>query len=537
MADEPTAGAMTYGQLSRCHPTHDPKLWAELRALHDGGPRLLRDKALMARVFPSHLYERPEIYAERVKRAHYFSYAGMVCGWLAGGLSSDPLKVTADGAERDSADLPAWWAEWIEDVSAPAAECCSLADFATVAVREAMQTQCAWVLVDIPPAPEGDEIQSLADQERLGLLDPHLTLWPAEQVIDWEVDGDNELLWVLTCTEERRRLSLADDRGTIVKTWQESRRDGWSRWQVAYREDKPPADDDVIPMVAQGSWAHGRVPFVTMELPAGLWAMGQLESPARELFNKSNAGSWAEYKSLFAVLYEFLGVPGGGIPEMTADGMPADAMDPNRATGQVRGQGYTQVRGAGDDARYVGPDVAPFSEARISCDRVMREMFRTLGVMALSVNMDSAALMRSAESKGQDMRSLDVVLGAYGRLVRQWTGRVLDMVEIVSGRPAELEVGGMASFAMEDLAATLESAVKALVGLPQRSPAFTREALYRAYKAVLQLLSAENVDPAILADIRNELATAVTAEGLEMSDATPTGDDPKEQEGQDEPRE
>jgi hypothetical protein len=66
-------------------------------------------------------------------------------------------------------------------------------------------------------------------------------------------------------------------------------------------------------------------------------------------------------------------------PRTTAGSRRRQAQtDGGRATNQVRGQGFTQVRGKDDRAEFVGPDVAPFKEARESCNDAMREMHRVM---------------------------------------------------------------------------------------------------------------------------------------------------------------
>ena len=74
--------------------------------------------------------------------------------------------------------------------------------------------------------------------------------------------------------------------------------------------------------------------------------MNKIESIARELLNKRCALSWAEFKSLYPVLYEFMQDED---PEACAGGV---AEDNDRAVNQTRGIGYVQERAEKDRAEF-----------------------------------------------------------------------------------------------------------------------------------------------------------------------------------------
>jgi len=528
----PSPESLPWRTFLQRHPDYDAELWSECRALYAGGPKLLRNKALMKRLLPAHRGEDEEVYKERCKRAHYFPYAGAIIDHLVAGLAADPVSIQPqdvverdDAAEQEDPKLPEWWSDFLEDVSPEGGRRQSCQQLLVDQIRESLITRCSWTLIDLPQTPEEyveDAPKSLLDQERRGLLDPYAIAVDPEYVIDWQDDQNGELEWALICDTEQRRDGLSAARRNITKTFTYYDRLGWTRYQITYPPDKVPELDDPVPMLDEGVHTFTKVPLIRMKLPEGLWAMGKLESLAREHFNKRNAQAWAEYKSLFKILYEFMAPEDGASMSPVSDAQE----DPDRALNQIRGQGYSQLRGHQDRAEFIGPDAAPFAEARASCDQIMREMHRVMFSMALSVDMGSAAIKRSGDSKAQDRAHTTVILRALGKYLRD---ALRDIVEIVGHVKGELDprVSGAEKFDATDVASAVKEAVELLNGVPIKSPTFKKAYLLRTYKTVM----GDELTEDELAEIREELETQVTAEDALMEagmSLLPPGDDEDE---------
>jgi hypothetical protein len=524
--EKPKGRALLWEVFMQRHPEYDAKLWEECRALYAGGPKLLRDKALMKRLFPSHRGEDDDVYKERVARAHYFPYAGSIIDHLVAGLGADPISVTpaskSDGA--DAAKLPEWWRDFMKDVSpgrraSDSGKRQSCANMLLDMIREALITRRSWCLLDFPKAPMGaDEAPtSLLDQERRGLLDPYAIGVKAEYVIDWQDDENGELEWALVCDESDHRADIGAIRDSITKTFTFYTRESWERYRITYLKKKPPKKKTPVPFVDSGFHAFGKVPMVRIVLDEGMWAMGKLESLAREHLNKRNAVAWAEYKALFSILYEFLaGEDDGTSPnhEITDD--------PDRGINQARGQGYSQIRGDGDSASFIGPPVDPFIAGRESCAEIMREMHRVMFSMALSADMSSAALGRSGDSKKEDKAAATVVLKALGSEMRD---AMRDMVALVSSAREEValdpRVDGAEKFDSTDVMAAVKEAVELLNGVPLKSPTFLKAYLLRIYKTVM----GDEVTEQDVAAIRSEVETMVTMDSMMLEDPMLAGGD------------
>ena len=503
--------------FQRRHAEWMGEYWEECRALYAGGPALLRNRALLARVFPAHTAESQHIYQERCARAFYFAYAGTLIDNLLGSLLSDPVTVTpaltGDRARDDVAELEPDLARFLDNVAPAGGQRMSLQRLLIDALREALITRCGWILLDLPQTPEeyvGEDspIRSRLDQERAGLLDPYAIPVDAEYVLNWQDDCNGKLEWVILCDTEHRQDAF-DAEPYIRQTFTVYDCHAWTRYRIDYPPDRPPQPTDIVPFLDCGKHSFQAVPLVRIALPDGLWAMGKLESLAREHFNKRAAVAWAEYKSLYAVLYEFLA------PEEVSM-MPVSQaqQDPGRAINQVRGQGYSQLRGHQDDARFVGPDVAPFAEGRESCADLMREMHRVLFSMSLSANMDSAAIRRSGESKQSDDAKLAILLTALGYHMRETLRDILDLWQTATGRTVDVRIAGAESFSAQDVATAITTAVELLNGVPQKSPTFKQAFLLRLYKLVM----GDELSQEEWATVRQELATAINAETTMLED-------------------
>jgi hypothetical protein len=514
--------SLTWGDLCARHPEWLGDYWAECRALYAGGQRLLADPALMKRLFPQNLYEDAAVYEQRKRRAHYYPYPGTIIDHLLAGLGTDPLKVSftlldADDGKAQEPDAKAkWWQEWVSDVTDEAERPAdygledtndededdeggrSIHRFCVDTLREALQTRTAWVLADLPRAGEEEPGEG---------LDPYLRLIPAEQVVDWQYDDEGRLTWAMVLTCAQIRLTPKDRRKAVRHTFVVWDAYQWLKYVIDVDPAKPPHVDEVFRPIDGGPHAFGRVPLECLALPEGLYAMGKLHCLAKEHLNKRCAMGWAEYRSLFAQLYEFLGPSDGS---QSGTDLPTIASDQNRTTNQVRGVGYTQTRAAGDDARYVGIDPAVFVAARESCNDAMREMHRVMFSMALSANMDNAALQRSGESKQQDHATTAVVLDALAALLHPFVRRLFVLASLGRGEAVpKASITGLESFDVTGVNDAIALAIDVFNGIPQKSPRFAELFLSKTYGTILGDVPQDDAEL-----IREQIRESLTAEEM-----------------------
>lgn len=479
---EQTEEAIPYGTLCTTNDAYDAWYWRRLRALYAGGKKLLGDNALMEEVFPPHRNEHALVYAERRKRAFYIPYAGEIIDHIVAALFREDLELECDEevAEGDRE----FYAAFAKDCSPPGGKEQSLAQLLREQLVVAQQCRGCWTLVDLPAvvdAATGEPKQytSRGEQERDGALDAYAVALQPESVIDWECDATGELEWAVVHTVERKRHGIRDQRNRVRERWTYYTRDEWAEWAIEYKKGDEPDKDTPVPWIRGGMHTHGAVPIHRMELPEGLWAMAKLEGPAREHFNKRCALSWAETQSLLPELYEFLGTGENGAVVV--------GEDEDRATSQVRGQGFVQERTADDRAEFVGPDAGPFDHSLKSCNDLRDEMHRVTHQMALSTDNGAAALARSGESKAQDKAATAVVLVALGKLVREYALTIVRACAHARGASELAEmfhVSGMEKFDSVQSADAVEEAVT-VDTLGIESPTFQRRYKYKICKLVL----------------------------------------------------
>lgn len=487
------------------HPEYCGEYLDRLEALYAGGRKLLQNQRIMDEVFPKHSQESRTIYAERRARAHYHCVAGEVIGYLVSNFCQDPVSVHQEPkvAKAEPTPLDEWYAKFLKDMSASGGERVPLATYLRDQVEAMLVKRTAWARVDLPPPP-AEKSSSLREQESKGELDAFVVVVPAQAVIDWAEDDAGELEWLVTYDCSRPRFSPLANRSRIVERWTIWTRISWSTYEKS-RDPKDKIDPtEEIPRVGEGGHTIGRVPFVRTKVKAGLWAMDLLESLAREHLNKRSALAWAELQSLDQQLYEFLGKKD---PKGPTIGIEADA---DRAVNQPRGAGFVQERGAGDDARFIGPDSSSFAEARESCREMSDAMHRTMHLMAMSVEQSAGMLGRSAASKQADMAATVVVLGALGTYVREHAVALMQMVSRARGDTDMIEAwqaAGASNFEATTPDTTISRAIE-VEGISIKSETFQR--MFQADVAEAWL--GERATQAVMDTIQEELAENVTAD-------------------------
>jgi hypothetical protein len=505
------------------HEEYDAPYWRKIHALYAGMSvmrRALTDKQVRDLLFPRHLGEEEWVYNERLKRVFYIPYMGQLIDYITAALAADPIRMsedesaskTAAGAQANKVMLQGkvngdtFYDKFNKDCSPPGGERMSFNQLIRYQTTQALLYRRAWTLVELPDMQESaprsryEELKTIGDASYAVPVDP-------ESVYDWECDDDGEMIWALVCCVERRRPGLEATRSIVREEYTYYTRTDWTRYVYEYDPDKNPPKPEQPPDSTDGPHPHSftRVPLIPFELPDGLWAGGKVESIACEHFNKRNALSWAEYRSLFQFLAVTLQEPSALNPI---------SEDPDRAVAQPIGPGRVMKLAEKDDVRYISPDPAPFQIAMEDLAVLRDEMFRLLNMMAMSIDNSGAALKRSADSKQVDNQATSVVLKDLGRRGREHGEDIYEMVAMGRGEGGkQFTAQGMDQFdevSMDSLvteAATLEA-------VPIPSPTF--QALYK-FELARRALPGATEDQ--LEAIMDELKAGITAEA-EIQKAT-----------------
>lgn len=163
--------------------------------------------------------------------------------------------------------------------------------------RQAQVSGAHWVLVDMPPVPEGGYVSKAAE-----LAAGHRVFFshvPADNVIDWEVGPDRELVWaVIRDTQQQPRANAGDDI-TIENRWRV-----WTRTEWSIYTDKSPdgttMSSNQYHLIAQGQHGLGAVPLVPfLGLPYSEYAGYPVAKSVLDmivlLYNKQSDLDWFEY--------------------------------------------------------------------------------------------------------------------------------------------------------------------------------------------------------------------------------------------------
>jgi len=243
-----------------------------------------------------------------------------------------------------------------------------------------------------------------------------------------------------------------------------------------------------VPRTGGGATTFKQIPILELDVPAGLWVGNKLGVLAREHFQRRSALNAAENKSLFAIPYVKLG------PEVTAPGaaMPAEVQqNPNRGRdprGEFNRRGYV-VLGKDDGIGFAEPTGSAYDLVDKQLEKLVDEMFRVVHQMASSVSATKQALARAAASKAEDRRATEIVLAAYGALVRDFAKRIYDCLSAARGESVVWTAHGLDKFELDDRDSILKEAL-ALDAIAIPSTTFRQ-----TYKTKIALALVGNVPP------------------------------------------
>lgn len=506
-----------YKLLQKRHDECDVEYWREIRALYEGGKALLRNPEVFEKLFPRHAGEPLKIYEERKRRAYYVNHLATVIDQLVAGLACDELKMIPPGGTSATPD--AFYSAYLADCSKPGGDRQSFMDLMLDQAKTALLLGRCWTIDDLPVAPADETLDSEAAQRKAGLLNVYSAAIPPECVLDWDEGGDGKLAWVKTCFTTRRQLDPFSAKVTTREEYTFYFPDRWARWVVEYIEGsedkKQPQQEDLVTAAAAAEHSFGRVPVIRLVLPPGVWAGNKIHSLAVEYLNKSCGLSWAEYRSLFAQLYEFLGTEVAGVDSPINE----HQSNPNRAEGP-RGVGYVQVRGQDDSAEYVSPPADAFAHSAESIKRLEEAMFRITYQIALAEDNSGAVIRRSAESKQLDHAVTKVAVQAIGKRINGHACLVVDTAAVGRGDLKPGESGwtatGFEGYEAADVGTLIDQSVS-LEAVSVPSATYQRARKLRLAKADL----GQDATPEMVASIEEELKQAITQDQLAVAQIPP----------------
>jgi hypothetical protein len=499
---------MKYGTLRQQNPAYTAARWEELNDLYVGGYPLA-DKA--SQYLPRFVGETRDRYAERLRAASYLNYLAPIADTFVAYLFDQELTLTqaADAADPKTAgSVPnddGFWEAFAHDVDLCGTPLVRLLRqvFTTALVKGK-----AVVAVDLPP--QTDAPVNRADEDALDATRGYAFEVAPEALLDWEYDERGRFAWAILHRLVARRDTPEASRDRVTEEFKVWRLvDGVATWQLfrtrARKPDEVIRDDEEIALVSGGTTSFRQIPLLELNVPAGLWVGNKLGLLAKEHFERRSALNSAENKSLFTIPYVALGpevsAPGEAMPS-AAQQRPGRGRDPRA---QFLRLGYV-VLGKDDKLGFAEPEGRAYQLVDQQLERLVDEMYRVVHQMAASVAATRTALARSASSKGEDRRATEIVLAAYGALIRDLATRMYGCLSTARGENVVWTPHGLDRYELEDRDAILKEAL-AVDGVAIPSPTFRK-----LYKTKLAYALLGNVPPETQETIREEIETGVDGE-------------------------
>lgn len=461
---------MKVALLEQRHPDHDGQALAVARALYAGGRRW---HALRETWLPKHPEEALETHRERLARALYHNHVGPITDMLGAAVFTEPPAV--DGLKGE------WLADWLGNVDR---EGTALGAWCRERLVDALVERKVFAWINLPARdPAAPTPVSRADETNAGLLSAFLVAFTAEQVIDWEVDGDGRLAWLMIRDVVEQRASV-DVQRTQVHRWTCIDRTSIRRWTWSSTTNQSAptaeAEADEQPVVKHGL---GELPVACLELPEGLYALGKLTDPAIAHIRARNDLSWALHRGAHPLLY--IKAKWGETKRPVLGPGYYLSLDPDD------GIGYAETSGASH--KLLAEDTVQLRE----------ELYRVVHQMAVGADSDASRARSSGESKQADWKAMEIVLSALAEKVRGFMVDVLRLVARARGdQTARPSITGLDGWQEEDLEVWLAAAAMA-TDAHQLSATFRKEVAKRQAKRVLVGASEE-----VLEAVRTEIDAA-----------------------------
>jgi hypothetical protein len=422
--------------IDREHPEYLAlkHVWRRYRDLYIGGERL----KLHAQEYLLPRQREPgDVYTERLSRVFYENYIGSIVDWYSATLFRREPVVTFEGTNARGRDF---FAGLMDEVDLKGTV---LSDFFRAQFVESLITGSSYVLVDFPRTAE--KAGTRAEEDATGASRAYLVPYAADDVINWNLDEQGNLDWVVI-----RQKLIKKDRVEDPEWRTETR---WSYYDKQTFRIYSKVDDEVR-LVDEGTHALAKlnkVPLFDLRIPEGMWMLNRAGLLQLEHFNKSNALSWALTMGLFA--------------------MPVVYSD--RDFSQMVGESYYIQLAPDDKFGWTEPEGKVFQIAQDNLTRLQEEIYRVC-YLAQAGGSLSAGGMQSGISKQLDFSITQEVLRAYGDAMKDLIRRVLTAIEAAREDGIAISVTGMDEFDITDFGTELSDA-KELLGLGVESPTLKKE--------------------------------------------------------------
>ena len=407
---------MKVKQLQIKNPKYDVNLITKYDLLYEGGEAFLKNVMLF---LPRRSSEASKIYNERMARSFYVGYVGPVIDYFMSNLFAFNANINMKEGSNS------FYEEFLKDCDLKGTD---FNHFFQQVFTNALVQRKSYILLDFPRLPEDMPPPINAkEEEEMGLTRAYLVHFRRRDLIDWQYDEFGNYDWVKFHCCERFKPTFNSPE-IIRHKWYIYDKLNYIIFQ--YDEDpEKPEDPDMKDAYVVGQGQHstpGRVPVYCLDVPKGLWIMNKLASIQVELFNLDNALAWQEYQAHYA--------------------MPVIKLKDGKSFKQKMGEAYFIQLGTEESFEWTEPEGKMMSVGLQRREMLKDEMFRIVHQLSLSIKQTKSQTRQSGNSKQEDRYATEVVLRAFGDIVREAMQTLLSWISEARKDNIVWDVSGFSSF-------------------------------------------------------------------------------------------
>ena len=410
--------------LDQKHPEYNELNTRKLQLLYEGGQSILDNAELF---IPKEGMESVQAYQNRLHCASYKNYFSEIINSYTAEVFNETLTVMP-AADADDPSTQGTNIESTDDFYQDFAEDCdlkgnSLSNILKDTLSEATAVGRAYLSVDFPNPKLLPAYRTLLEEEEAGAARAYILTIPTLSVIDWEQDDTTGTYkFVVLKSEYTTRNNLEDSRDmkTIrFKVWtkEDSGLVSWKIFELKLKVNKQPKPDDEFLLVDEGTVTFTEIPIICLDCPHELWVGNLIGTLCADHFKRYSSLVHAENRNLFSIPVYQQG------PEVSSSGDLSElAQNPNRGiqnAAQMRIKGFA-VTGPEDKIYFAEPDGKAYQLVNDQLKELVDEIHRVTHLMANAISSTKNSQNMSGVAKILDNRSKEIVLTAYGEVVKNF---------------------------------------------------------------------------------------------------------------------
>lgn len=448
--------------LDRKSPEYAANLeaWLDLSLLYEGGVAIKKGCDRLLKKRPR---EDQDVFMARKERFTYQNILGTALGWYGAAMFQTSPEILIKNKAGKPVKDDKFYTGFLDNCDGNNV---SFVDFFRKTFSCLLNYGAAWVLVDLKSRKGIEEPVTLEDERSRGLLDPHLVLYTPLNIINWQIDKNGGLNWVVIKTTEEQENFLEPTE--IVDTWYYYDRENYRVYEDRRKKNEVSVPVDGISRRAtlidsgKHSLAHKKqVPVRRLLLSEGLWLANRAYLLLIDHLNQDNTLAWSLFMSNLAIPIIIGDVDGTNMTATEA--------------------GYMQFP-AGTTYSWSEPQGVSFQHSANRIDSLREEAFRCMHLQAQGRSMHATPAMQSGRSKQLEMVPANDILGGMGDDIRCQMQQVL--TDVIDARRDEAVTADVRGFQFEDDMTTEEVfAVTSLIGLGIPSKTFEKMIYKKVAKA------------------------------------------------------